>query len=170
MGSGLWKTIFQKLSTGLEEIPAPDDLSDHFDQSYQTEFSRAGWSLFITSHWAITSQEDWEKRQLSAKNCQDIPQSIEESIGREKRQTPNLATLQLCIKRSQFSGTSGQTWEEASSVGSFRHNLWLGQDHGAADHTGRSGEQENYTAEQVFNQGMSIFTRLWPIIPNRVKS
>ena len=50
MGSGLWRTIFQKLSTGLEEIPAPDDLSDHFDQSYQTEFSRAGWSLFITLH------------------------------------------------------------------------------------------------------------------------
>ena len=46
MGSGLWKTIFQKLSTGLEEIPAPDDLSDHFDQSYQTEFSRAGWKPF----------------------------------------------------------------------------------------------------------------------------
>ena len=42
MGSGLWRTIFQKLSTGLEEIPAPDDLSGHFDQSYQTEFSRAG--------------------------------------------------------------------------------------------------------------------------------
>ena len=50
MGSALWKTIFHKLSTGLEEIPAPDDLFGHFDQSYQTEFSRAGWSLFITSH------------------------------------------------------------------------------------------------------------------------
>ena len=44
------RTIFHNLSTGLEEIPAPDDLSGHFDQSYQTEFSRAGWSLFITSH------------------------------------------------------------------------------------------------------------------------
>ena len=42
---GIWtmgRTIFHNLSTGLEEIPAPDDLSDHFDQSYQTEFSRAG--------------------------------------------------------------------------------------------------------------------------------
>ena len=33
----------------------------------------------------ITSQEDWEKRQLSAKNCQDIQQAIEEFIGQERR-------------------------------------------------------------------------------------
>ena len=37
--------------------------------------------------------------------------------------------------------------------GSFRHNLQLGQDHGAADHTGGFGEQENYTAEQVVGKG-----------------
>jgi len=32
----------RRRSAGLEEIPAPDDLSGLFDQSYQTEFSRAG--------------------------------------------------------------------------------------------------------------------------------
>ena len=117
-------------------------------------------SLFITSHLSdyLTGglgEEAAERQELSR-----YPTSHRRVYWAGEKANTQLGTLQLCIKRSQFSGTSGQTWEEASSVGSFRHNLQLGQDHGAADHTGGFGEQENHTAEQVFEQGMSIFTRL----------
>ena len=66
-------------------------------------------SLFIISHLNDYFTGGLGEEAAERKDCQDIPQAIEGSIGQERRQTPDLATLQLYIKRSQFSGTSGQT-------------------------------------------------------------
>ena len=83
--------------SGLEEIPAPRDLSSLFDPSYQSGNLAGAMSQVSTNVLILYVQG----RYLMAKKCQVtqlLPFLKEESIGQERRQSPT----QLFCQKSTF--------------------------------------------------------------------
>ena len=162
MVSGLWKTIFQKLSTGLEEIPAPDDLSDHFDQSYQTEFSRAGWSLFITSHLSdyLTGglgEEAAERQELSR-----YPTSHRRVYWAGEKANTRLYYI-FVLRDRNFQEPLGKPEKKRAALAHF--DTIFGLDKIMVQLT----IQAVLVSRRILQLSkLSIFTRLWLIIPNEV--
>ena len=66
----------------------------------------------------ITSQEDL-RRQLSAKNCQDIPQAIEESIGQERRQTLTWQLHNFILTDRNFQEPLGKPEKKRAALAHF---------------------------------------------------